>query len=71
MKQKKRSYLDMQLEEATLESGRYNADYDLSHNPPPAGMPLLDAYRTAMVSLGLPLGAKTKDQGSAKASKNN
>lgn len=71
MKKKKRTYLDMQLEEATLESGRYNADYDLINSPPPAGMPLLDAYRNAMVSLGLPFGAKTKDQGSGKPANNN
>lgn len=55
MNKQKRSYLEMQLEEATLSSGRYNADYREAHNPPAAGSPLLEAYRKAATSLGIPV----------------
>ncbi|MCW5878840.1 MAG: hypothetical protein KIS80_08250 [Anaerolineales bacterium] len=51
MNNKKRSYLQMQFEEATLESGRYNSDYVLQ-NPAPDPVTLLQAFRNTAVRLG-------------------
>lgn len=68
MEHKKRTYLEMQLEEATLDSGRYNADYDLTHPTPAAATPLLEAYRKAAASLGLPFREQTTDMGAGKIS---
>lgn len=52
MKKQTRSYLQMQFEEAKLESGRYNTDYELQ-NPAPLGpTALLNAFRSTAVRLG-------------------
>lgn len=51
MNKKQRTYLQMDLEEATLESGRYNLDYALqSRRVTPAS--LLDAFRSTAARLG-------------------
>lgn len=55
MIQQKRTYLQMQLEEATLASGRYNADYEQANPAPSAANTLVQAYRKAMASVGAPL----------------
>lgn len=53
MNKRKRTYLQMQLEEATLESGRYNGDY--ANHPAPSSSSLLDNYRKALAASGAPL----------------
>jgi hypothetical protein len=51
MNKKNRTYLQMELEEATLESGRYNADYAIQSRPAtPAS--LLGAFRSTAARLG-------------------
>lgn len=71
MKQTKRTYLEMQLEEASLDSGRYNTDYDKMYPAPAAATPLLEAYRKAAASLGLPFREQSSDMGSGKLSGSN
>ena len=51
MNKKNRTYLQMELEEATLDSGRYNTDYAIQSRPvTPAS--LLEAFRTTASRLG-------------------
>lgn len=52
MKDQNRTYLQMQLEEASLESGRYNSDF-ASQSPAPAGpASLLDSFRNTASRMG-------------------
>lgn len=52
MKKQKSSYLQMQLEEASLESGRYNSDF-AAQSPTPLGpAALLEAFHNTAVRLG-------------------
>lgn len=67
MNKQTRSYLQMQLEEATLDSGRYNDDYAVYHQVPTAETPLLNAYRRAVASLGMANKQSQSKQQSASA----
>lgn len=71
MKKQKRTYLQMQLEEARLDSGRYNTDYILTHPAPTAAITPLEAYRKLAASLGLPFREQTSDMGTGKISGTN
>lgn len=50
MDKQKRNYLQMQLEEASLDSGRYNTDFAAQSRPASAG--LLGAFRSTVARLG-------------------
>jgi len=50
MNAQKRTYLQMQLEEASLDSGRYNTDFVQSKPVGPAS--LLNAFRSTAARLG-------------------
>lgn len=67
MNKHKSNFLPMQLEEARLESGRYNVDYT-EVSPNSAAPSLLNAYRKAQVSFGLPFG---KHQPKSQSARNN
>jgi hypothetical protein len=56
MEKQKRTDQQMQLEEA---SNRYNDDYAVYHQVPSPKSPLLNAYRKAVASFGLPLGKQS------------
>ncbi len=62
MEKQKRTYQQMQLEEATLASGRYNDDYAVYHQVPGTESPLLNAYRKATASFGAPFGQRQSKQ---------
>jgi hypothetical protein len=49
-KQHKRTYLEMQMEEASLESGRYNTDYGLFNQE--KSQSILESFRKTNLSLG-------------------
>ncbi|MEX2144325.1 MAG: hypothetical protein WD740_06995 [Anaerolineales bacterium] len=51
MNKQKRTYMQMQLEEASVDSGRYNTDYIVQSRP--AGpATLLNAFRSTAARLG-------------------
>lgn len=50
MNNQKRTYLQMQLEEASLDSGRYNTDF--VQNKPVSPASLLNAFRSTAARLG-------------------
>ena len=50
MNKQKRTYFQMQLEEASLKSGRYNTDFSQSRPAGPAA--LLNAFRSTAARLG-------------------
>jgi hypothetical protein len=62
MEKQARTYQQMQLEEATLASGRYNDDYAVYHQAPSPESPLLNAYRKAVASFGAPFGKSQSKQ---------
>ena len=62
MEQQKRTYQQMQLEEASLASGRYNDDYAVYHQVPSPESPLLNAYRKAVASFGVPFDKSQSQQ---------
>jgi hypothetical protein len=51
MKNNKRTYMHMNLEEALIESGRYNVDYALQSKLV-SPMSLLDGFRSTAARLG-------------------
>lgn len=51
MDKNKRTYMQMNLEEASLDSGRYNVDYALQSKPVSTAS-LLDAFRSTAGRLG-------------------
>ncbi len=51
MNKNKRTYMQMNLDEASIESGRYNLDYALQSKPVSAAS-LLDAFRSTAARLG-------------------
>jgi hypothetical protein len=51
MDKNKRTYMQMNLEEASLESGRYNVDYALQSKAVSSAS-LLDAFRSTAARLG-------------------
>ena len=51
MNKQKRTYLEMQLEEASVESGRYNTDLGSQSHPSTPGS-LLTAFRSTAARLG-------------------
>lgn len=53
MNKHKRSYLQMQFEEARLESGRYNADFAMQSTAPVSPRSLLVGLRSTAVRLGV------------------
>lgn len=71
MNKQKRTYSQMQLEEASLASGRYNTDYELTHPAPPASATLAEAYRKAMASIGAPLRGQPTAETTGASSANN
>lgn len=59
MNKPKRSYMQMHLEEAKLESGRYNADFALQSPDPGGRLSLLDGFRSTAVRLGVDFNTPT------------
>jgi len=51
MNKQKRTYLEMQLEEASLDSGRYNTDL-VAQSRPVGPSALLNAFRSTAARLG-------------------